>query len=68
MDCEKDVLRIQKKLDKIVKEELVTYFNHLTRHVAVQAVRYYLNVAGPRRSIGLLEGFKRSTNQFGCFD
>ena len=42
MDCEKDVLRIQKKLDKIVKEELVTYFNHLTRHVAVQAVRDYL--------------------------
>lgn len=25
MDCEKDVLRIQKKLDKIVKEELVKH-------------------------------------------
>jgi hypothetical protein len=40
MDCEKDVLRIQKKLDKIVKEELVTYFAHLIRHVVVQVVRY----------------------------
>ena len=62
MDCEKDVLRIQKKLDKIVKEELVRYFVHLIPHVVVQVVRNYFDVAGPRRSIGLLESFERSTN------
>lgn len=31
MDCEKDVLRIQKKLDKIVKEELVIQIIELGR-------------------------------------
>lgn len=36
MDCEKDVLRIQKKLDKIVKEELVRHDSSCVWHVTFQ--------------------------------
>lgn len=40
MDCEKDVLRIQKKLDKIVKEELVIQFFYLVRDTLLKLSVY----------------------------
>ena len=59
MDCEKDVLRLQKKLDKIVKEELVMpCASCCTWHVAFQVSKFLFRSQGQDEALDYLKALK----------